>query len=468
MSKRNFILLIIVLIILILGVFGFLYFNRSSSSGTSYSAPGTNFFAQFNPFGSKTTTPPVTNPTTPVTPPVTTPVANVKLKKVSSMPIAGFTVFSKERLLPLPILPTPTTAPVVDGGTTTSSTQTTPGTTTTPSTTTTKAANTKTTKPTAPLTEFATVLRYVARATGNIYETFADTIAEGQFTTTIIPKVYDAYFGNCGNSVVMRYLQPDGQTIETFIGNLPKEYLGADTISTNTITGSLLPNNVKSISLSPDNSSIFYLFNSGTDMIGTTLNFLTNRKVQIFDSPFTDWTSWWPNSQTITLTTKPAGSVQGYMYAMSQSGTNFNQVLSNINGLTTMTSPDGKLILYGDNNLDLSIYNINTNSSTLVGVKTLPEKCVWGSGSDVVYCAVPRSIVSTAQYPDAWYQGEVSFSDQIWKIDIKTGNTTMLVDPLTVPGGEDIDGIKLQLDSAGNYLFFVNKKDSFLWEFNLN
>jgi len=55
-----------------------------------------------------------------------------------------------------------------------------------------------------------------------------------------------------------------------------------------------------------------------------------------------------------------------------------------------------------------------------------------------------------------------------WKVDVKTGNTDMLVDPLTVNGGEDIDGIKLAVDSNGNYLFFVNKKDSFLWEFKLN
>ncbi len=85
-------------------------------------------------------------------------------------------------------------------------------------------------------------MRYVAKATGNIYETFADNIQEGQFTTTVIPKVYDAYFGNSGNSVVMRYLQTDtGKRIETFVGNLPKEYLGADTITNNTIKGSLLP-----------------------------------------------------------------------------------------------------------------------------------------------------------------------------------------------------------------------------------
>jgi hypothetical protein len=79
---------------------------------------------------------------------------------------------------------------------------------------------------------------------------------------------------------------------------------------------------------------------------------------------------------------------------------------------------------------------------------------------------VPKSI-DTGSYPDTWYQGEVSFRDQIWKIDLKTGNGTMLVDPITISNGEEIDGTKLMMDDGENYLFFVNKKDSFLWEFSL-
>jgi hypothetical protein len=463
MSKRNFILLIIVLIIIVLAIFGFLYWNKPATNNTTGNTPSTNFFSQFNPFASnKNTNPtPTPEPTPTPNPNPTIEEINIKLKKVSSMPVAGFTVFSKERLVAVPVVesnPTQTfplsgegntaaVVPPVKGG----------------------AGGLKkvSTKVVTPKTEFVPALRYVARATGNIYETFADTIAENQFSSTVIPKVYDAYFGNKGQSVAMRYLDTDGKTIETFLGVLPKESLSANPSTINQITGSLLPKNIEDISISPDSSNMFYLFDSGNDLIGTTLNFLNNKKIQIFDSPFTEWLSGWPNSKTITLTTKPSSTVPGYMYEInSADGKNFNQVWGEVNGLTTLTSPDGKLVLYGDGNLNLSVYNISTNTSTLLGVKTLPEKCVWGSASDAVYCAVPKSIPA-GQYPDAWYQGEVSFSDQIWRVAIKTGNSTMLVDPLTISGGEDVDGIKLALDPSANYLFFVNKKDSYLWEFNL-
>ena len=52
-------------------------------------------------------------------------------------------------------------------------------------------------------------------------------------------------------------------------------------------------------------------------------------------------------------------------------------------------------------------------------------------------------------------------------MDLKTGNTTLLVDPVLVQNGEDVDGIKLAVDDGENYLFFVNKKDSFLWKLDL-
>lgn len=452
MSKRNFILLIIILIITIVIVFGFLYFSQPTNPEGG-ETEGTNFFSQFNPFGNgKNTTPPTTTP--PVDIGGDTPDQNSEIKqklmKVSSMSIAGFAVFSKERLVDMPIVVSttpPSESPMPEDN----------------------QKKTVTTKPIAPPTEFAPALRYVDRATGNIYQTFIDKIEERRFTTTTIPKVYEAYFGNKGEAVVMRYLKTDERTIETFVGNLPKELLGGDTLENNEIKGSLLPNNIKDISVSPDSGSIFYLFTTGDNMVGTTLNLTTNKKVQIFSSPFTEWLSWWPNNNTnkmITLTTKPSANTEGYMYGMTETGKNLNKVLGNINGLTTLTSPDGKQVLYSDNALSLRIYNTDTKSSIVLGVKTLSEKCVWNSGSDVVYCAVPANIPFGA-YPDAWYQGEVSFTDQFWKIDTKTGNATIIVDPTIINGGGEIDGTKLDLDDGENYLFFVNKKDSFLWKLEL-
>lgn len=445
MSKRNFVLFIIVLIIITLAIFGFLY-SRQTPTGPGDTGGGTNFLSRFNPFGNNTDVPTDDNDTpidiTEETPEENEPeVLTSKLQKISSFPVAGFQVFLKERLKAVPI-------PVV---TTEASTET-----TTPA---------KTTKPTPPATEFSEAVRYVDRITGNIYQTFLDKLSERKFSTTIIPKVYESIFGNKGSSVLMRYLKADARTIETFVGTIPKEVLGADT-DINEIKGTFLGDNITDLSISPDSTKIFYLLNVGDDAVGTILNFADNKKTQVFDSPFTEWLSFWPNASMITLTTKPSAVVQGHMYTLNPTTKSFTRAVGDIYGLTTLTSPNGKLVLYSDSGLALNTFDIGKKTSTPVGLRTLPEKCTWNNASDTIYCAVPTN-VSGGQYPDSWYQGEVSFIDQIWKIDVLTGNTTIISDPALDTNGEEIDGIKLALDASGKYLLFVNKKDSFLWKLNL-
>jgi len=449
MSKRNLILLIIILVIIITGAFWYFYFYQSVNQNVN-NTENTNFFGNFLPFGkSKSTTSPNNNENQ------STDISgyesiteeetlNIKLEKVSSFPIAGYEIFIKERYKE-----------------TTNPQQTTKETESLDIISNIPILETNTLS-----TELVPALRYVNKATGNIYQTFADKIDERKFSSLTIPRVYEAFFGNKGESVVMRYLKTDNKTIETFVGTLPKEFLGADSSETNEIKGSFLPENISDISVSPDTSKIFYLFNIEDNAIGITLSLSTNTKVQVFNSPFTEWLSFWPNDKMITLTTKPSANIPGFMYITNPETKDFNKILSGINGLTTLTSPSGKLVLYSNNNLSLSVFNTDTKESSSIGLKTLPEKCVWGTASDVVYCAVPK-YTNRVEYPDSWYQGEVSFSDEIWKVDTTNGNTIMILDPLTIKDGEEVDAIKLDLDENQNYLFFVNKKDSYLWKINL-
>lgn len=452
MSKRNFILLLIVLVIIVIAILAFMFFS-GSKGGTITDEGGTNFFAKFNPFGKNNNQDQDTTSgeedTTDTTP--TTPIEGLKLRKVSTMPVAGYGIFSKERFKELPT-PTETgfdeekdSEPILD--------------------------DSKTELPakpiTPPATEFATALRYVAKETGYIYQTFADKIEERRFSSTYIPKIHEAFFGNKGENVVMRYLKSDDRTIDTFLGTLPKEVLGGDTSDTNELKGSFLPENVSGIALSPDLFNIFYTLKVSESVVGTTAGITGDKKNQIFSSAFTEWLVEWPNQKIITLTTKPASGIDGYMYFLDIAKKSTSRILSNVPGLTTLTSPTGKYVLYGNDALSMSILNVASKNVTNVPIKTLPEKCVWGKEDLAIYCLVP-GYVSSSKYPDTWYRGEISFSDQVWKYDSVSGSTEILIDPLTVEGGEDIDGMRPMLDKDENYLFFMNKKDSYLWELKLN
>lgn len=441
----------IVSFILVGAILGFMYIRQGNNTPADNTA-GTNFIARFNPFAtSKPTTPTTTPPTTENPNNTVTPEENIskeKLQKISSMPVAGFGIFTQERLKEIPIIP-----PTTDTANTTN-----------PITPPVKKSVSK--KPTPPPTEFMPAVRYVEKKEGIIYQTFLDKIGEKKFSATVIPKIYEAYLGNKNMSVVMRYLKINEKTIETFVGTLPKEILGGDTTMVNEVKGSFLPDNITDVSLSPDTTKMFYLFNVGDSAVGTIINLADNKKTQIFDSSFTEWLSSWPNTNLITLTTKPSWNTLGYMYILNPSTKSLTKMLGDIKGLTTLTSPDGKSILYANNTLALNIYNSTKKSNIGLGIKTLPEKCVWNKKSDAVYCAVPK-VSERIDYPDTWYQGETSFSDQIWKINIENGNTTLLVDPIEVVGGEEIDGTKLSVDENENYLLFVNKKDSYLWKLDL-
>jgi len=434
--------------------FIFLYFYKPTTLQTIETS-GTNFLSEFFPFGKNTNTP-GGNKNTPadisgLTPSSIAEGQKEALVKVSSMPIAGYGIFSKERYKEIPEnIPPVETQPEIENGNT--ETPTTP--------------NKETVAPTPPATEFVTALRYVERATSNIYQTFADKIDERKFTTTIIPSVYETYFSGKGENAVIRYLKKDEKTIASFASTLPTEILGGDTTSLGELKGSFLPENITDISISPDGSSIFYLFEIENGVVGVTASSSGDKKNQIFNSPFTEWLTSWPNDRMITLTTKPTFRFPGYMYYLDPVVKKLTKVLGGINGLTTLTSPSGKLILYNDNQLSLSVYNIDTKESFSLGIKTLPEKCTWDMASANLYCFVPKNIEGT-QYPDVWYQGEISFLDDIWKVNAENGSTTILAKPAEFQGGEEIDGIKPSLDEGENYLFFVNKKDSYLWELNL-
>jgi len=453
MSKRNFILLIIVLVIAT--VIGFFVISSYKQKGSTDTSTGTNFFSDFFPFGKSTPITPGTETPADISGTATTNTetpTNSNLKKITDMKVAGYVIFQKERFVDVPTVTPPAPTPSTDT------------TNPTPKTTDTKTNKKTAIKPTAPLTEFAPSLRYVDKSTGNVYQTFADKIYEQKITTNIVPQVHEAYFGNNGQSVVMRYLN-QSNTIESFVGLLPKEILGADMFEGNQMNASFLPENVTDLSFSSDTTKLFYMFNSKNNSFGITSDYLGTRRTQVFTSPFTEWLSAWPNNNLINLTTKPSSSVPGYMYGINPSKKDFNKILGNIKGLTTLTSPSGKLVLYADNGLNLRIYNIDSRESVDVGAKTMPEKCTWNSTSTNIYCAVPK-FTDGDNYPDTWYQGETSFEDEIWRIDPQTGNGSTLVD-ISATSKEDTDAIKLSVDVNENYLFFINKNTNYLWELNL-
>lgn len=311
-----------------------------------------------------------------------------------------------------------------------------------------------------------TMLRYLERETGKVSDIdMSIPGARTRITNTTIPRVYNAIFGSDGTSVLLRYLD-DNDAIQTYFASIPIA-TSTDIIKNGVeLKGSYLEQSISDISISPVRTKVFTLTNFSNTAIGTISNPDGSKKSQIFSSPFTEWLSSWTNEKTVLLTTKPSSGVAGYSYSMDTTTGNMQKVYGGTNGLLSVSSPDGKKLLLSESSggyPSLKIYSVGARQPIDTGLRTIADKCVWATNT-TIYCSVPDNISPKPDtgYPDAWYQGMVSFSDSIWKIDSVTLSTDQ-VSPVSSVGREAIDGISLSTDKNGNYLFFINKRDSALW-----
>ncbi len=315
------------------------------------------------------------------------------------------------------------------------------------------------------------ITRYIERGLGHIYETPLSTFIESRISNETHLRLSEALWGNGGKSVIIRSFDKTEGAIKTSILNLSSSVtpLARDTstaqigdfIQTEEI---FLPDYIPFLAIAEDGSDkIFYLQNGNTSSAGLVTNF-RGIVTSIFSSTFTEWLPQFPNQNLVTLTTKPSARVPGHFFFLNTKTRATTKILSDINGLTTLTSRNGTAVLFSEtkNGIpELYVYNFTKKEILPLFIQTLPEKCAWSvKESAVVYCAVPQTI-PTAEYPDQWYQGLISFSDSIWKINTVTSVAQKIH---TLPS---LDVINPAISSDDTYFLFMNKITSTPWVYRI-
>jgi len=340
-------------------------------------------------------------------------------------------------------------------------------------------------KPTAGLFPYEktgkTYVEYVEKESGNVYEVKMEDMSVGRLSHSLITRVSEAFFGNDGKSVVLRYIKNNSETVTSFILDLSKAVRESVSEAAATTTpsseasfpnGKFLASGISNVKVSSDTKSLFY-FTKTSDFenrvaVGSLFDFQKNTFKDVFLSPFSEWLPLYSDNSVALLQTKASQNVPGFLYLFNIKSGDLQKILGDIPGLTALPSPDNQKILYSKSNrggLTLHIYDRKTSKTTDVSVQTLPEKCVWKKDNVSIYCAVPNPLPG-GEYPDAWYQGIVSFNDNIWKIDSSTGEAVSFFVPqsLTV---QLLDMTNLSLSPSEDFLFFISKRDSSLWAFDL-
>jgi len=308
-----------------------------------------------------------------------------------------------------------------------------------------------------------TNIRYILRANGNIYETYTNSTEIRRISNTTVPKVYESLWLPDGQNLIIRYLKDITDNIQSF-----SVKINVATSTTNTfeggIDGMFLPENITQLAINPSGDKIFFLTSNLSGSTGSISKTNGLNKKNIFESPLVEWIVTWPKEETITMTTRASVNTPGFLYFLNSKTGSFDRVLGNISGLTTKTNPPATQVLYSDSTKGtptLYLYDIKKDESKMLPWNTLPEKCVWGQNdTKSIYCAVPKSF-PTGNYPDAWYQGLVSFADSIWKYNTDTGTSSLVSDLQSA--NMDIDATDLKISSDDGYIVFTDKASLSLW-----
>jgi len=174
----------------------------------------------------------------------------------------------------------------------------------------------------------------------------------------------------------------------------------------------------------------------------------------------------WPDKDKITIRTKPSGLAQSVIYAIDLSNNNLEKIIKETYGLTALWSPLGDKILISETNsqgknLKLKLVDLNEQIIKELTFVTLPEKCVWSQNNITIFCAVPKSISTSAILPDDYYKEKISFSDEIWRINLETE------DVIEIKDSSDYNAKELLLSPSEDYILFINQKDNLLYSLEL-
>lgn len=322
------------------------------------------------------------------------------------------------------------------------------------------------------------VVHFIDRGTGYVYEATNENLNLLKLSNTTIPRVYESFWQGNMKNFIIRTIKEGGGEVESLYAELNRVVPQTATTSnpdllTSTayeVRGRYLATGILEIAVSPKGDRIFELVNENDRGIGYISSFDEKNRKKVFDSPMTQLNIEWPEENTITLSTKGSVYGPGYVYTLDLKKGTFNKILSGIRGLSAKMSRDASALLYNqtkeDGTIGLYVKKMKDGSIQELALKTIADKCAWGTvNKQYIYCGVPNRFPD-GSYPDDWYTGKATFTDQLWRINSVNGEVQLLASPVSL-ASTLIDVMNPLLDPKETTLYFMNKKDLSLWSLDL-
>jgi len=168
--------------------------------------------------------------------------------------------------------------------------------------------------------------------------------------------------------------------------------------------------------------------------------------------------NWSPDQQVIALFRENTGSNSQNVILIGQHGENFRALAVNGRGFEGQWTPAGDRLLYdvyqAENGFKPTLWiasakgdNIGLNNTNL-DLQTWSYKCAVASDNQTAYCGVPTDLPTGSGV----YRGLAAGSiDNFYKIDLNTGQKSLLAQPIGDRGGYNVQRIFLGQDGQALY-----------------
>lgn len=304
----------------------------------------------------------------------------------------------------------------------------------------------------------STALLFVDKTNGYLYRYNLQSGKTTQITNTLIPGIAEAFIFENGSRVIMRYVDTNKNSIVGLIANIPS--VPEDGVANPLEAIQYLASDVVSVAVNYQKTSASYVVATKE---GSAVYMLVGKVPKLVaSSPFREWVISYGGNK-LYATTKPSAYVEGVTTSLP----NFEMVLDEKTGLMSNPGPGNILLhsMWGKNGL-ATFFSIDSYLQVLP-VTTVASKCAWENINYVV-CAVPKILpLGKEGLPDDWFQGRVSFDDDLVIVDVKNNqSSTLYTFNPDKEGVFDIDTISP--NDNGDLLGFTNKNDETLWLLNTN
>jgi hypothetical protein len=306
------------------------------------------------------------------------------------------------------------------------------------------------------------LMYFVEAGTGHVYSIDLQTGEEVRRSGTTVAMASEAAISPDGSVVVVR----GGQ------GTRAPVQVGQYSSTTNSYEFTNLPGNWLGFAFA-ESGELLLAEQTNISVVATARD-IDNEQINVlFTVPFREATISWGKavSDTHYVYPKPTRHLEGYAYSVRGNTLQRLPILGN--GLTVFGNDTGYIISTNQSTNRSeeqhysSQYLANAQARPIrLPIPLLPQKCVFSTMDEgVAYCASGVAPVSES-FPDSWYQGLETFSDNLFRVEVGRGVTELLAVPEATVG-RPLDIQRLAHDEINQMLYFTHTHDKTLWLYEI-